>query len=45
MTVDDVISNTGWKIKVAADWKPTPGPNGPELKAIRDYDNKGFWTS
>ena len=45
VTVDDVISNTGWKLKVAADWKLTPGPNDPELKAIRDYDKKGFWTS
>ncbi len=45
VTVDDVVSNTGWKLKVAADWKPTPEPNDAELKAIRDYDKKGFWTS
>lgn len=45
VAVDDVISNTGWKLKVAADWKPTPEPNDAELKAIRDYDKKGFWTS
>jgi glutaconate CoA-transferase subunit B len=45
LTVDDVVSNTGWKLKVAADWKPTPEPNAAELKAIRDYDTKGFWTS
>src|SRR5437660_2269610 len=45
VTVDDMISNTGWKLKVAADWKPTPQPNEAELKAIRDYDKKGFWTS
>src|SRR5437764_59394 len=42
VTMDDVISNTGWKLKVAADWKPTPEPNDPELKANRDYDKKGF---
>ncbi len=45
VTVDDVVSNTGWKLKVADDWKPTPEPNDAELKAIRDYDKKGFWTS
>jgi glutaconate CoA-transferase subunit B len=45
VTVEDVVANTGWKLKVAADWKPTPEPNQAELKAIRDYDTKGFWTS
>lgn len=45
ITVDDVVANTGWKLKVAVDWKPTPDPNQSELKAIRDYDKKGFWTS
>jgi len=45
VAAEDVISNTGWKLKVAADWKPTPEPNEAELKAIRDYDKKGFWTS
>jgi glutaconate CoA-transferase subunit B len=45
VTEEDVVANTGWKLKVAADWKPTPEPNQAELKAIRDYDTKGFWTS
>jgi glutaconate CoA-transferase subunit B len=45
VTADDVVSNTGWKLKVAADWKATPEPNEAELKAIRNYDKKGFWTS
>jgi glutaconate CoA-transferase subunit B len=45
VTVEDVVANTGWKLKVAADWKPTPEPNQAELKAIREYDKKGFWTS
>ncbi len=45
VTVEDVVANTGWKLKVASDWKPTPEPNQAELKAIRDYDKKGFWTS
>jgi len=45
VTVDDVVANTGWKLKVADDVKPTPEPTTEELKAIRDYDTKGFWTS
>ncbi len=45
VTVDDVLANTGWKLKVADDVKPTPEPTDAELKAIREYDTKGFWTS
>jgi glutaconate CoA-transferase subunit B len=45
VTVDDVLANTGWKLKVADDVKPTPEPTAEELSAIREYDTKGFWTS
>lgn len=45
VTVDDVRSNTGWDLKVADDVQPTPEPNPAELKAIREYDKEGFWTS
>ena len=45
VSVDEVLANTGWKLKVADDFQTTPEPNGAELKAIRDYDTKGFWTS
>jgi glutaconate CoA-transferase subunit B len=45
VTVDDVLVNTGWKLKVADNVKPTPEPSAAELKAIRDYDTRGFWTS
>lgn len=45
VTVDDVQANTGWKLKVASDVKPTPEPNAAELIAIREYDKEGFWTS
>ena len=45
VTVDDVVANTGWNLKVAADVKPTPEPTAEELKAIREYDKAGFWTS
>jgi glutaconate CoA-transferase, subunit B len=45
VTVEDVVANTGWKLKVPADVKTTPEPNAAELRAIREYDTKGFWTS
>src|SRR5579863_6346900 len=45
VTVDDVVANTGWKLKVGEQVQPTPEPNGTELKAIREYDQQGFWTS
>jgi glutaconate CoA-transferase, subunit B len=45
VTVNDVLANTGWKLKAPGDVKPTPEPNAAELKAIREYDTKGFWTS
>jgi glutaconate CoA-transferase subunit B len=45
LTVKDVQENTGWMLRMAEDVKPTPEPNEAELKAIREYDTKGFWTS
>lgn len=42
--VEDVVANTGWKLKVAADVRETEPPSAGELKAIREYDKKGFWT-
>ena len=45
VTVDDVIDNTGWNLKTANHVEVTPEPNEAELKAIREYDKKGFWTS
>ncbi len=43
--VDDVLHNTGWALQVAEDLTQTVEPNPAELKAIRDYDKEGFWTS
>jgi glutaconate CoA-transferase subunit B len=45
VTVEDVVANTGWKLRVAGQVAPTPEPGADELKAIREYDTKGFWTS
>lgn len=43
--LDDVLSNTGWKLRVADDVEQTPEPSPQELKAIREYDKEGFWTT
>jgi hypothetical protein len=45
VSAEDVKVNTGWDVKIAPDVKPTPEPTAAELKAIREYDTKGFWTS
>lgn len=45
VTTEDILANTGWKLNIAADAKPTPEPTAAELKVIREYDTKGFWTS
>jgi glutaconate CoA-transferase subunit B len=42
--MDDVLANTGWKLKVAPELPETPFPTSGELAAIRDYDREGFWT-
>jgi glutaconate CoA-transferase, subunit B len=43
--IDDVIASTGWKLRVGEDVGETEPPSVPELRAIREYDKKGFWTS
>lgn len=42
--VQDVLDNTGWKLRVGVDFSQTPAPLAEELKAIREYDKQGFWT-
>ena len=43
--LDDVLANTGWRLRVADNVGTTPEPNCEELKAIREYDKEGFWTT
>jgi len=45
VTVEDVLASTGWKLKVSEKLEPTREPSAAELKAIREYDREGFWTS
>lgn len=42
--VEDVLSNTGWKLRVNEPVGVTAVPSAAELEAIRDYDKQGFWT-
>lgn len=44
VVLDDVLANTGWKLRVADNLALTPEPTAAELAAIRDYDKDGFWT-
>jgi glutaconate CoA-transferase subunit B len=44
VSVDDVVSNTGWKLKVEDHVTETEKPALEELRAIREYDRAGFWT-
>jgi glutaconate CoA-transferase subunit B len=42
--VDDVVANTGWDLRVASDLGETLAPSREELRVIREFDPKGFWT-
>jgi glutaconate CoA-transferase subunit B len=44
VTVDEVVANTGWTLRVAENVTETPSPSPAELQAIREYDKEGFWT-
>jgi glutaconate CoA-transferase subunit B len=44
VTVEEVLANTGWPLKVADDLTTTPAPTADELVIIRRYDPQGFWT-
>jgi len=44
VSVEDVLANTGWTLRVADELIETPAPNEDELAAIRELDPEGFWT-
>jgi len=44
VTADEVLAETGWKLRVGHELQATPEPSAAELKAIREYDKDGFWT-
>ena len=45
VSIDETVRSTGWKLRLSDDVVETPAPSPDELKAIREYDKKGFWTS
>jgi glutaconate CoA-transferase subunit B len=45
VSIEDVVANTGWKLRVPSGVGETAVPTAAELAAIRDYDKEGFWTS
>jgi glutaconate CoA-transferase subunit B len=45
VVIEDVVANTGWKLRVLDNVAVTPSPSAAELQAIREYDKEGFWTS
>jgi len=44
VNVEDVLSNTGWTLRVADDLAETPAPSLRELDAMREIDPNHFWT-
>jgi len=43
--VEDVLSNTGWTLRVADDLLETPSPTDAELAVMRELDPDRFWTN
>jgi glutaconate CoA-transferase, subunit B len=41
----DVVANTGWNLRTSERLSQTPEPSAEELRAIREYDKEGFWTT
>jgi len=44
VTIDEVVANTGWPLKVADDLQTTPVPTADDLAIIQRFDPQGFWT-
>src|ERR1700681_1190327 len=44
VSVEDVLSNTGWTLRVADDLDATPEPDAAELAVIREIDPDHYWT-
>lgn len=44
VTVAQVLDNTGWPLKVAAEVTETPAPTTAEVEMLQRFDPQGFWT-
>jgi glutaconate CoA-transferase subunit B len=45
ITVETVLENTGWPLRVDARLSVTAAPGKRELRMLRQFDPKGFWTA
>jgi glutaconate CoA-transferase subunit B len=44
VTMEEILENTGWNLKLASKIEKTEPPTRSELRIIRGYDPYGFWT-
>jgi len=44
VSVDAVLENTGWPLKIAQNLRTTPAPTAAELNILARFDPDGFWT-
>ena len=44
VSVEEVLENTGWTLRVADELVETPAPSDDELDVMREIDPKHFWT-
>ncbi len=44
ISVDSVLANTGWPLRVADELTPTPEPADEELAMLHRFDPQGYWT-
>jgi glutaconate CoA-transferase, subunit B len=44
ISVDQVLENTGWPLRMAPALSITPEPSATELDILRRFDPHGFWT-
>jgi glutaconate CoA-transferase subunit B len=42
--VEEVMRNTGWKLRISDQMTATAEPSTEEMNAIREYDKDRFWT-
>jgi glutaconate CoA-transferase subunit B len=43
-SAQDVVTQTGWDLKIGPDCSTTPDPTAQELQIVRECDPQGFWT-
>ena len=44
VSVEEVLTNTGWTLRVADELVETPAPSDDELEVMREIDPNHFWT-